>query len=71
MALPTGRHAALLSLRAKLNKAHILADDLNLSKVSGRALELFTLVDAELAKVRKPKPTETDDEVNEGDDAAE
>ena len=72
MALPTGRHAALLSLRAKLNKAHVIAHDLKLNKVSERALMLFTEVDAELAKVRKaPKPQETDDEINEGDDAAE
>jgi hypothetical protein len=71
MALPTGRNAALLSLRAKLNKAHVIADDLKLSKVSDKAFELFTIVDAELAKVRKPKPTETDEEINEGDDAAE
>lgn len=72
MALPTGRHAALLSLRAKFNKAHAIAEDLGLGKVSNQALELFTVVDAELAKVRKaPKPQETDDEINEGDDAAE
>jgi len=71
MALPTGRNAQLLSLRAKFNKAHAIAEELGMSKVSARAFELFGIVDAELAKTRKPRPTETDDEINESDEAAD
>lgn len=72
MPLPTGRNAQLLSLRAKFNKAHALATDLHMAKVAAKAFELFTLVDTELSKTRKaPKTPETDDDINEGDDAAE
>lgn len=49
MALPTGKHALQLSLRAKLLKAHVIASDLGYDNVAAKALALFTEVDAKVA----------------------
>ena len=71
MALPTGRHAVLLSIRAKLLKAHILAADAGMTKVSNEAFKLYTEVDSAIGKPNGKSAKRKVEEDIEGDDAAE
>lgn len=72
MALPTGRHAELLSLRAKLLKAHILADKLGFSAISERCFADYVKVDAKIGTSPKTKTVKVKVEEDlEGDDATE